>query len=581
MTTMLATSVESLVSRAWPQAADAALKGAVILVLAALAARLMARQSAAARHAIWALALAALLALPVLSAAGPAWHVLPAGAWPELAADATEPDLADLPAGDAARAVAFREPAAVGILPPAPVEVSVAPVEAAEASSRASWFPGLATCLAAAWLLGVAACLARLVLAHASLWRLARRSRTVTDPSAVDLVRRISRQQGLTCRVCLVESAARSMPMIWGLLRPTLLVPAESRGWSISRWQAVLAHELAHARRRDSLLMLIGQAACACHWFNPLAWRAMRKLELEAESACDDRVLQGGQRASDYAVHVLELATGRRSGLLPSAGIAMAGPSDVEGRVRSILDGGRNRRVMTAVALALVAAAVAIVVVVISALRSPSPATEEVAAPVASQTAEPGAERSGPAAQSRQTAETPAAASPSTPSAPESAESAALPTEAGPLPTTRAAWIARLAAQGDEAEHLSQYSSGTTEAVWRLDLTDDQARQILAIEDQLAPLFKATSAEHHAIQQPLMEKARAYQAEEDAARKAGQSLSEATIKEAQAAWQAWRDSRAAMWRALGDIELQWYNAVGRVLTREQLQRVPAPRGTGS
>ena len=56
---------------------DAAVKGGVILLLAVSAALVLRRASAATRHAVWLLALASLLVLPVLSAALPTWRVLP------------------------------------------------------------------------------------------------------------------------------------------------------------------------------------------------------------------------------------------------------------------------------------------------------------------------------------------------------------------------------------------------------------------------------------------------------------------------------------------------------------------------
>jgi len=56
---------------------DAALRGSVILVAALAATRLMKGRSAAARHLVWVVALASMLALPLLSRVLPAWRVVP------------------------------------------------------------------------------------------------------------------------------------------------------------------------------------------------------------------------------------------------------------------------------------------------------------------------------------------------------------------------------------------------------------------------------------------------------------------------------------------------------------------------
>ena len=56
---------------------DSAIKGTVLLALAAIAALLLRRDSAATRHLVWMMAIVALLIVPVLSATLPQWRVLP------------------------------------------------------------------------------------------------------------------------------------------------------------------------------------------------------------------------------------------------------------------------------------------------------------------------------------------------------------------------------------------------------------------------------------------------------------------------------------------------------------------------
>ena len=62
---------------------DAALKGAILVGVAALAAYLLRHRSAAARHAVWTAAMAGHLALPVLALVAPEWRIplVAAPAW--------------------------------------------------------------------------------------------------------------------------------------------------------------------------------------------------------------------------------------------------------------------------------------------------------------------------------------------------------------------------------------------------------------------------------------------------------------------------------------------------------------------
>ena len=157
----------------------------------------------------------------------------------------------------------------------------------------------------AGWLLGAALVFAHLLVGVARTWRLTRHAETVRDAEWLRIVERLSRRLALTRPVALRRSARVTMPMACGLIRSSVLLPADADNWSDERREVVLLHELAHVKRRDCLTQLIAQAACALYWFNPLVWVAARRLRIERERACDDQVLDAGAKASDYAGHLL------------------------------------------------------------------------------------------------------------------------------------------------------------------------------------------------------------------------------------------------------------------------------------
>ena len=133
--------------------------------------------------------------------------------------------------------------------------------------------------------------------------------------------------------------------------------------------RVVLLHELAHIRRRDCLVHCLAQAAFALHWCNPLMWMALARLRAERERACDDLVLVAGTRGSDYAEHLLDIARQFRRQGIGVAAVAMARPSELEGRLLAILDPVRSRRPADRARLGWAIAAAALIVLPVSGLR--------------------------------------------------------------------------------------------------------------------------------------------------------------------------------------------------------------------
>jgi hypothetical protein len=73
--------------------------------------------------------------------------------------------------------------------------------------------------------------------------------------------------------------------------------------------RSMFLHELAHIRRHDVLWASLGLIACALHWFNPLAWLALRRFANDREILCDDFALSiiGQSSRQQYGGTLLKL----------------------------------------------------------------------------------------------------------------------------------------------------------------------------------------------------------------------------------------------------------------------------------
>ncbi len=166
---------------------------------------------------------------------------------------------------------------------------------------------------------------------------------TVVEGRWRELTDELARECGVRRHVAVLRSAAPSLLVTCGVLRPAIILPAGASRWREDRVRIVLRHELAHIRRHDAAMQLVAEAVRILHWINPLAWIASRRLRQESEYACDDAVLREGVEGTEYATHLLEVArqlSGRPSSWASAHAIAHS--STLERRIVAMLQ-QRNR----------------------------------------------------------------------------------------------------------------------------------------------------------------------------------------------------------------------------------------------
>ncbi|HEX9755409.1 MAG TPA: M56 family metallopeptidase [Gemmatimonadales bacterium] len=316
-----------------PIAVTWGLQATPLFLLAGLLALFLRRGSAAQRHFVWTLAVVGALFLPLVALIAPrvAVPLLPAA--PVSRVSGTIP----LPGAPATRIPAQ----------------SAAAVEDPRGREPGSASPVLRSARLDAppihvfWGAGAVAFAGLLLVSLATMAIRARRATTITTGTLARELDALCRTLGIRRTVRLIVRD-HAMPMTWGIRNPVVLLPAEAEAWSPARRRAVLLHELAHVQRGDWLTQLAARVACVIYWWHPLAWVAARRLRVERELACDDLVLTHGAYPADYAHDLLEIARGMRAS--PStalAGVAMARPSQLAGRLLAVLDVSRARRPMS------------------------------------------------------------------------------------------------------------------------------------------------------------------------------------------------------------------------------------------
>jgi hypothetical protein len=158
------------------------------------------------------------------------------------------------------------------------------------------------------WLVGALFMLARLLQ---RLRRDRRDARVAIGQNAAGLEQRF-----LAHGVPVMLSAMGEGPSVDGVLHPHICLPqGVDRLLSESELDAVLIHEVIHARRRDNLVGLLHELVLCGLWFHPLVWLTGFRLAMFRELSCDDSVI-ASSRGADLVSALGKLALPEGSHLL-------------------------------------------------------------------------------------------------------------------------------------------------------------------------------------------------------------------------------------------------------------------------
>lgn len=272
-----------------------------LIVLVLLARKAVAREfGPGIAYALWLIPLARLVLPP-----------LPNGmSWISLLGLAPSVSLAKV-AGEPQAAVTemplFME-APVGTLAPE-TEAVRAVFGAAQASvdaparllASANMSAALLTILLGVWLAGALIVVGRNTAAQHSFMAVIRRERRAPSMRLQGIADQVARQVGLKHTPQIATSLVSNGPLVTGLFRPIVLLPAWFEAdYDDAQQRAALAHELTHVKRGDLWALQLAELFVACLWFNPLAYIAREAFRTDQEAACDSDVLRCGA-ASPHA----------------------------------------------------------------------------------------------------------------------------------------------------------------------------------------------------------------------------------------------------------------------------------------
>jgi beta-lactamase regulating signal transducer with metallopeptidase domain len=317
------------------------LKSSLILSAALAVSFLLRKRSASLRHFLLVISFVGLLLLPILAAIAPGWGagvlLLPGPGNAEGTA------ASPVPAGNIERVTVVPVSTPAVSRPRAMEKPVNHPVDKAPVFSfLADWHPYLP---AIPWAAGCIFLLLKLMAGLYGTSRLARQGVSMSGYPWKQLFLLFLSKTPLKRKVRLLKNDRMVVPMTWGVLSPVVLMPAGSESWPLDQCSSVLFHELSHVKRWDFFVRLLARVSCSLYWFNPLCWLAFRQLKREQEKACDEMVVKAGIKPSTYASHLLNMKKSIEYGhYLPSAALGMAGKSELNERLLTILKSSINQK---------------------------------------------------------------------------------------------------------------------------------------------------------------------------------------------------------------------------------------------
>jgi beta-lactamase regulating signal transducer with metallopeptidase domain len=140
-----------------------------------------------------------------------------------------------------------------------------------------------AVVLAVIWMTGALTMLVRLIS------RLQKERREVQVPGDLHDVPSGFVANGIPVRF----DSRHPAPAVDGILYPRIVLPIGiDRLLNRQELNAVLLHEMAHAKRRDNLIRLLYEISLCVLWFHPLIWFAGARMALYRELSCDESVIR-------------------------------------------------------------------------------------------------------------------------------------------------------------------------------------------------------------------------------------------------------------------------------------------------
>ncbi|MBC5743281.1 M56 family metallopeptidase [Lachnospiraceae bacterium MD308] len=135
-------------------------------------------------------------------------------------------------------------------------------------------------------------------------------------------------------KVALARCYQTPMAVLWGIRRPTVVLPVET--YSDEELEVIFVHELTHYKHNDILWRRLASALIVIHCFNPLVWKLYKLLRKWSEYACDFAAYEAAGGLKHYFLTIMKIQI-KSAGLNSYFGVALSeNKNELEERIKKM-----------------------------------------------------------------------------------------------------------------------------------------------------------------------------------------------------------------------------------------------------
>lgn len=174
---------------------------------------------------------------------------------------------------------------------------------------------------------------------------LKRWSEPIASDKIIDIYNMLLKEKNISSKIDIKMNDAIFTPLLYGLRKPLIILPATIESYSELEIELILRHELTHYIRKDYVVSFFVDIVSTLFWWNPFVNMLRRSVSLYCEISCDESVLAGKtvDEREAYGKSIVKLINSKARKAPLICGYSSTNKKSLKKRLRLIGDNGTRK----------------------------------------------------------------------------------------------------------------------------------------------------------------------------------------------------------------------------------------------